>query len=136
MIIFVFICLSFVPDHLARGIWKIRVKASGQCSISVRSQSTVQVATRFTTNIHDDVGKEEPNRNTDYNRLVVYADGVQNHQGVEYAHFYYDNFTMLQAQSLTYRQNCMYSFISTPFSCPNFYFQMLITGVENNWKIL
>uniref|UniRef100_A0A1I7U656 VWFA domain-containing protein n=1 Tax=Caenorhabditis tropicalis TaxID=1561998 RepID=A0A1I7U656_9PELO len=119
-------------NHLARGIWKIRVKAQGACSISVRSQSTVQVASRFTTNIHDDVGREEPNRNADTNRLVVYTYGVKNQKGAEYAHFYYDNFTMLQAQTLSYRENCMYSFISTPFSCPNFYFQMLITGIDDS----
>ncbi|CAI2355613.1 unnamed protein product [Caenorhabditis sp. 36 PRJEB53466] len=119
-------------NHLARGIWKIRVQASGQCSIAVRSQSTVQIATRFTTNIHDDVGREEPNKNTESNRLIVYANGVTNQKGVEYAHFYYDNFTMLQAQSLSYRDNCMYRFISTPFACPNFYYQMLITGVDDS----
>ncbi|KAF1745700.1 hypothetical protein GCK72_022147 [Caenorhabditis remanei] len=118
-------------NHLARGIWKLRVQAKGACSISVRSQSTVQVATRFTTNIHDDVGKEEPNRFADSNRLVVYTYGVKNPSGAEYAHFYYDNFTMLEAQTLSYRDNCMYNFISTPFKCPNFYFQMLITGIDD-----
>ncbi|PIC15267.1 hypothetical protein B9Z55_022310 [Caenorhabditis nigoni] len=118
-------------NHLARGIWKIRVQAKGSCSISVRSQSTVQVSTKFTTNIHDDVGKEEPNRFADTNRLMVYTYGVNNPSGAEYAHFYYDNFTMLEAQTLNRRDNCMYNFISTPFSCPNFYFQMLITGIDD-----
>ncbi|CAD6189090.1 unnamed protein product [Caenorhabditis auriculariae] len=118
-------------NHIARGIWKMRVRANGQCAVAIRSQSTVQVMTRFTSNIHDDIGNNEPNHNTDANRLMVQLNGVSNHRGVEYAHFYADNFTIVQAHSVSYRSNCLYEYLSTPFSCPNFAFQMLITGTDD-----
>ncbi|CAI5456434.1 unnamed protein product [Caenorhabditis angaria] len=121
------------PDinHLGRGIWKVQVKAQGQCAISVRSQSTIQLATRFTSNIHDDLGSDESNENTNNNRLIVYPNSLSNSKAVEYVHFYYDNQTIINSRSLKKRDNCLYNYISEPFNCPNFFYQMLITGVDD-----
>ncbi|CAB3399611.1 unnamed protein product [Caenorhabditis bovis] len=119
-------------NHLSRGVWQVQIKGKGSCSIAIRSQSSVQVATRFTSNIHDDVGREEPNKNTDTNRLIVYANGIKNHRAVEYVHFYYDDMSIIDAEEISYRGNCLFSYYSTPFKCPNFFYQMLITGVDDS----
>lgn len=138
-----FVCMKhaygtdYQPDdpnknHLQRGIWKIRVQGNGQCSILVRAQSTIQLQVGYTSNIHSDTPKYEPNRYVETNRLIAHVSGLDSTwpRGIEYVHFYYDNMTISEVHTAQYRSSCTYNFVSTPFSCSTFSWQMLITGVD------
>ncbi|CAJ0583084.1 unnamed protein product, partial [Mesorhabditis spiculigera] len=121
-------------DFLPRGIWQVQVQTDeGSCSVAAAAQSQLRVYVEYTTDIHDDFGYVEPFQGPVENRIIAHVTGLlpSTKYSLEYAHFYQNNLTIIQAQPMRYRDNCLFDFISAPFQCPYPTFQMMLSGVDN-----
>jgi len=50
---------------------------------------------------------------------------------LQYAHFYSQNLSIIQSPTFSTRENCAYEYASTTFTCSDFSFQAMMTGVDD-----
>ncbi|CAJ0959404.1 unnamed protein product, partial [Mesorhabditis belari] len=121
-------------DFLPRGIWQVTIQTDeGSCSVAGVAQTQLRVYTQYTSDIHDDFGHPEPYQGAVENRVIATVMGLlpSTTYSLEYAHLYMDNLTIIQAQPMRHRENCVFDYISSPFQCPSMTFQMMLSGVDN-----
>uniref|UniRef100_A0A914V1Y8 C-type lectin domain-containing protein n=1 Tax=Plectus sambesii TaxID=2011161 RepID=A0A914V1Y8_9BILA len=124
-------------NDLPKGIWSLGVQTqTGPCYVKVYSQSEIQLYHQFVVNVHDDAGLDGAIKAANDNRMIAHVThqeasmiGIEGQ--LQYLHIYKENLTIQDVEIFYQRSTCAFEYISTPFSCPAYNFNAMVTGIDS-----